>query len=98
MFVFVTAGQARRINMYNSLKSKVSKCCAIIFFNKNCQTQDLTPRYANIKVPNASPAAIHTKRKLAKSRLKDKVKFLYLRKCQLNKQLYKIHLEKKPSM
>jgi hypothetical protein len=52
----------------------------------------LTPKYINIKIPHTSPAAIHTQQKITKLRLKDEIKFLYLKKTTLNKQLYHTHL------
>jgi hypothetical protein len=50
------------------------------------------PKYANIIVP-ATPKAAHTaQRKVSLIRMKDEIKFLYIKKEQLNKELYKTHL------
>jgi hypothetical protein len=42
--------------------------------------------------PPTSLAALFTKRKSIQLRLKDEIKFLYVRKTELNKQLYRMHL------
>jgi hypothetical protein len=53
----------------------------------------ITPTYANIKVPNTSPAAAVTTRKTRTLRIKDEIKFLYKKKEKLNRELYNIHLK-----
>ncbi len=88
----VLASQAKNINNFKNLKQKVLKCCANIYFNKQCLLHGLTPKYGNIRVPHTSSAAPFTQRKLIKMRLKDELKFLYIRKTELNKQLYHMHL------
>ena len=70
------ASQARHINAYKCLKSKILIHCANIYFNKQCLEQNLSPKFANIKIPNTSSTAIHTQQKLTKIRLKDEIKFL----------------------
>ena len=89
---FVLASQTRNIIVFKNLKRKVLKCCANIYFNKQCLLHGLTPTYANIRVPRTSLAASFTQRKLIKMRLKDEIKFLYAKKTELNKQLYRMHL------
>ena len=89
----IDASLARNITHYKNLKRKILKCCANIYFNKQCQKHNLTPKYTQIKIPLTSPAAIYTQRKVNKIRIKDKIKFLYLKKDKLNKQLYKTHLK-----
>jgi hypothetical protein len=86
------ASQARHVNVYRSLKSKILKGYANIYVNKQCLVHNLTPKYINITIPHTSPAAIHTQRKITKLPLKDEIKFLYLKKTTLNKQLYQTHL------
>ena len=88
----VLASQAKNINNFKNLKRKVLKCCANIYFNKQCLLHGLTPKYANIRVPHTLSAAPSTQRKLMKMRLKDELKFLYIRKTELNKRLYHMHL------
>jgi len=43
------ASQARSIHQYKKLKIKILKCCADIFFNRQCLTKKIDPNYANIK-------------------------------------------------
>jgi hypothetical protein len=45
------AGQAKCIYLYKSLRSKILKCNADIFFNKHCFTKNIIPKYTNIKDP-----------------------------------------------
>jgi hypothetical protein len=56
------------------------KCCANINFNPQRLKQNLTPNYTKIKIPNTSPAAIFTKNKTINIRIKDEIKFLYMKK------------------
>ena len=65
------------------------KYCANIYFNRQCLKQNLTPNYTKIKIPNVSPASILTKHKIVKLRIKDEIKFLYMKKEKLNNALYK---------
>jgi hypothetical protein len=50
------------------------------------------PKYVNIKVPT-SKAARFTQSKVNTLRIKDEIKFLYMKKDQLNKKLYQAHLK-----
>ena len=61
-FKFI-ASQARSICHYMKLEIKVRKCNAGIYFNKQCLAKKVVPNYANIKVPNTSPAALKTQNK-----------------------------------
>ena len=89
----VVASQAKCINQYKNLKRKVLNCDANIYFNKQCLSYGLTPKYADIRVPNTSRAAQYTQQKLIRIRLRDEIKFLYIRKSEYNKQLYQTHLK-----
>ena len=51
------ASQARTIFQYKNTGTKVLKCCANIYFNKQFLIKKIIPGYANIKLPNTSPAA-----------------------------------------
>jgi len=81
------------IQKYESLKSKLYKCNASIYFNKHCLKRQLTPTCANIKVPNTSPAYKHTQKKLPTIRIKDKIRNLHSKKQQINLQLYQLHIQ-----
>jgi len=57
------ASQARTIFQYKNTRTKVLKCCANIYFSKQCLIK-IIPSYANITLPNASPAAHITQKKV----------------------------------
>ena len=75
-----TVSQARSIYQYKNLKVKVLKCCADIFFNRQCLTKKIIPNYANIKVPVTYPTSRITQNKIHNIRLKDEIKFLHRKK------------------
>ena len=80
------------IHRYVNLKRKLYNCNASVYFNKQCLKRSLTPSYANIKVPNTSPAYRYTQQKIPNTRIKDEVRYLYSKKQQLNQQIYRLHL------
>jgi len=47
-----------------NLKKRLYNCNASIYFNTQCLKKQLTPNYANIKIPNTSPAHKHTQHKI----------------------------------
>jgi hypothetical protein len=51
-----------------------------LFFNKH--NNNLTPKYADIKVPGTSETAYFTRKKARITRIKDEIKFLYKKKDQ----------------
>jgi len=55
------AVQVHSVYLYERLKIKVLKCNADIFFNKQCLFKKIVPKYANMKFPTTSPAALRTK-------------------------------------
>ena len=75
-----------------SILSKLYKCNANIYFNKQCLKKQLTPSCANINVPNTSPACKHTQKELPTIRIKGEIRYLYSKKQQINLQLYHLHL------
>ena len=79
------------IQKFENLKRKLYRCNANIYFNKQCLKKQLTPSYANIKVPNTSPAHKYTQHKLSAIRIKDEIKYLHSKKQQLNQQIYHLH-------
>ena len=46
------AAQAKSINLYKNLRTKLMKCCANIYFNKLCLAKKVIPNYATIKPRN----------------------------------------------
>ena len=71
------ASQARTIFQYKNTRTKILKCCANIYFNKRCLIKKFVPGYANIKLPNTSPAARITQKKVHIIRIKDEIRLLY---------------------
>jgi hypothetical protein len=57
------------------------------------QALSKTPNYTKIKIPNPTPAATSTKHKTVQPRIKDQIKFLYMKKEKLNNALYKVQLK-----
>jgi mannitol/fructose-specific phosphotransferase system IIA component (Ntr-type) len=78
------ASQARTINQYKNIRTEVLKCCANIYFNKQCLVKKIVPNYANIKVPHTSPTTLVTQKKIHFIRIKDEIKFLQKKKQKLN--------------
>jgi hypothetical protein len=63
------------IRKYENLKRRLYNCNASIYFNKQCLKKQLTPNYANIKIPNTSPAHRHTQRKIPTIWIKDEIRY-----------------------
>jgi hypothetical protein len=81
------------IHQFENLKRKLYNCNASIYFNKKCLNKRLTPSYAQIKIPNTSPAHKYTQQKVPKLRIKDKIKFLHCKNQKLNSEIYQSHLK-----
>jgi hypothetical protein len=79
--------------LFKNTRSKLLKCCANIYFNRQCLTNKVVPKYANIKFPNTSPSAHVTTKKAQVARIKDEIMFLHKKKDTLNCELYDIHLK-----
>jgi quinol monooxygenase YgiN len=92
---FIDASQAYSIVKYTNTKRKLLNCNANIYFNKACLRHNITPKYAqvHIKTANTSKAAKHTETQTRLLRIKNEVKFLYKKKQQLNKDLYRLHIK-----
>jgi len=69
LYKFV-ASQAKCIYSYKNLREKVQRCCANIYFNRQCLKLGVIPKYAQIKVPYTSPASKTTQKKKVHSSLK----------------------------
>jgi len=87
------ASQAKTINRFRNLPTKVAKCSANIYFNRQCLKNNIIPKYAKVKVPNTSTASHHTTQKAKIMRIKDELKFLHKKKETLNRELYRCHLQ-----
>ena len=64
-----------------------------LYFNKQCLTRDMVPKYATLQFPNTSPSAQITTRKAQITCLKDEIKLLHKKKDNLNLDLYHLHLQ-----
>ena len=53
------ASQAKTINLYKNTRSKLLKCWANLYFNKQClvKKKKVIPKYANQKFTNNSPVS-----------------------------------------
>jgi hypothetical protein len=73
----VTVSQSSIINKYKNLNKRILKCCANIYFNKQCSNLDITVKFANIKTKNTSVGSKYTQQKIQKLRIKDDLKYPY---------------------
>jgi hypothetical protein len=89
----VFAQQAKTFNHFKNTKEKLLKTNAAIWFNKMCRTQQLCPKYVQIKVSGNNHRSQQTKQHAIKHRINQKIKFLYKKNQHLNKKLYSLHLE-----
>jgi len=87
----VNASQGH-IHEYENTKRKLYSCNSSINFNRQCLHKKLVPTYVKLKFPNNSPTAKFTQRIAHHLRIKDKLKYLYMKKQQLNLRLYRLHL------
>jgi len=69
------ASQAKCIYLYKNLRIKIQRCCANIYFNQPCLKQGVIPKYAQIKVPNTSPASMTAQKKMQISRIREEIKY-----------------------
>jgi hypothetical protein len=69
------------------------KCYANIYFNRQHLIKNVIPNYVKIKILYISPATSITQKKVQTIRIKDEIKFLYMKKEKLNNDLYKMHLK-----
>jgi hypothetical protein len=90
---FIDAQQAKTIHKFQRIKEKIHKTNAAIWFNKLCKTEHLTPRYINITVNGNTQRSRNTQKAATTHRITQEIKFLYKKKCELNEQLYKTHLQ-----
>ena len=87
------ASQAKAINQFKNLRTKVAKCSANIYFNQQCLHNKIIPKYAQLKVPNTSPASQSIAQKARIMRIKGELKFLHKKQEMLNRELYRHHLQ-----
>ena len=88
-----TAKQAKEIYHYKTIKTKLYKSNAAIWFNKTCRIKQLTPTYISVRVNGNNSESEKTRKIAICHRINQELKFQYAKKQQLNEQLYKTHLE-----
>jgi hypothetical protein len=89
----IDAKQATIINNFLNLKRKLLKANANIWFNKQALLYKVIPNYVKIKVTGTLIPAIKTQKLAAHIRIKKGLKYLYIKKQDVNNQLYDIHLK-----
>ena len=75
------------VRQYENVKRKLFECNANIYFNRQCHQMGLIPNFAKIKIPISSPAAKSTQRKTQNLRIKDEIKYLYMKKTTIEPQI-----------
>ena len=80
------------IHQQENLKRKIYNCSANIYFNRGCLHNNIIPNFAKIKIPNTYPSSKFTQHKVSITILRGEIKYLYIKKQQLNKQLLHLHL------
>ena len=91
-FKIIDASQARLVYQYINIKRKLLRTNAHIWFNRMCKSKNITPNYARQKIKGSTYAAKLTQKQLTKLRINNELKFLYIKKQQINNKLYEIHL------
>jgi hypothetical protein len=90
---FASAEQAKETLRYNSIRHKLHKTTAAIWFNKICRQKHIAPNYISIRINGRKRQDMNTLRTATHYRLNQEIKFLYCKKAILNEQLYHKHLE-----
>ena len=60
----ILASHAHSINLYKNLRTKLMKCCANIYFNRQCLNKKVIPKYANINVSKTTLVSHFTSKNL----------------------------------
>jgi hypothetical protein len=82
---FCNAQQAKSAYSYRKIKEKLHKTNASIWFNKICKMEQLSPKYIHITVNGNNRQSLNTKKAAIIYRINQELKFLYKKKCLLNK-------------
>ena len=78
---------------YYRLNQKLHNTIANIWFNKQCITLNVIPKFAQINMRTNTLAAEKTKRHAQLNYLKNEIRSLYTKKALTNKRLITCHLE-----
>lgn len=93
MNIKLEACQASTVFKFQNIKIKLLKTNLHIKFNKECIRNNLIPKYASIKINNNSKIATKIKERAQIMWLKEELRYLYMKKIELNKVLYLTHLK-----
>jgi hypothetical protein len=89
---FIKARQAKEIYQYKNTKEKLHNTNAAIWYNKICKVQNLTPKYISIKVNGRNKQSHNTLQTAIKTRINQELKYLYVKKQKLKRQLKIVHV------
>ena len=90
---FTNAKQAKAIHEFKNIKRRLHKNTAVIWYNKNCRDQNLTPKYISIKIKGNNKQNSNTLKAATHFRINQEIIFLYFEKSKLNEQLCSKHLK-----
>jgi hypothetical protein len=63
-----------------------------VYITKQCIIKKVIPVYTRTKVPHTSPVSVGTQYKAPTVHIRDKIRFLYNKKVELNTKFYTMHL------
>jgi hypothetical protein len=87
---FMDAKQASDTYKYKNTKRKLYRTNAAIWYNKVCRQKQLIPTYINISINGTNKQCQRTHKAATKYRINQEIKFLYIKKQNINEQLYKL--------
>jgi hypothetical protein len=86
------AQPAKQTYQYKNIK-KLYKINAATWCNKTCTQKQLTPNHISFKINGTKRQCLNTVKAVTPFIINQELIFLYIKKQNLNEQLYKIHLE-----
>jgi len=84
--VSATSGVRHGNGTVTSFLRGLIRTIAAIWYNKTCRHKHLTPTYVNIRIKGKNPQNQKTLRTANQYRIKQEIKFLYIKKTKLNEQ------------
>ena len=89
---FVSALQAKPLNIFKNTRLKLLKTNAAIWYNKMCKARHLQPGYISIHSAGKTSRDNRTIQQAVAFRINQEIKYLYQKKQRLNQQLYRAQL------
>jgi hypothetical protein len=87
---FANDKQAKEIDLYENIRTKLQKTKAAIWYDKTCKQLQLSPNCIHIQVSGSSRQSYNTLKTATQFHIKHTVKYLYVKKYKCNEQLYEI--------